>query len=321
MYSPALHSILLHRRAALVVAPAHRRGIQRRPPSLGRPSRLVRLSSIGDRPWPARDDVRRVAIALRSRPADIRNMIHRSTARILGTTSSPLQVCSPCRARHRAQTQLPVAIRAWFEYWQIECEHCGTPFSSLGPPNLTRCNPAREEPVWFESIRPAARLGAHSLEHFARFRQILRRLQASSFFGSSAETVGASGVYRGLVLSLSRPAGGFVDNTSALPTTPQPPHRQKRRYHPPPRQASLRLIAADLRVCQEAEQLAAGRVEGALRGVGLTMGEQRPAIVADEGEDDLLDWPPPEVAVHLQSADDLTAESPDVVAVSAQGLA
>ncbi len=141
------------------------------------------------------------------------------------------------------------------------------------------------------------------------------------FFGSSAETVGASGVYRGLVLSLSRPAGGFVDNTSALPTTPQPPHRQKRRYHPPPRQASLRLIAADLRVCQEAEQLAAGRVEGALRGVGLTMGEQRPAIVADEGEDDLLDWPPPEVAVHLQSADDLTAESPDVVAVSAQGLA
>ena len=139
--------------------------------------------------------------------------------------------------------------------------------------------------------------------------------------GSSAETVGASGVYRGLVLSLSRPAGGFVDNTSALPTTPQPPHRQKRRYHPPPRQASLRLIAADLRVCQEAEQLAAGRVEGALRGVGLTMGEQRPAIVADEGEDDLLDWPPPEVAVHLQSADDLTAESPDVVAVSAQGLA
>ena len=44
------------------------------------------------------------------------------------------------------------------------------------------------------------------------------------------------------------------------------------------------------------------------------MGEQRPAIVADEGEDDLLDWPPPEVAVHLQSADDLTAESPDVLA-------
>ena len=51
------------------------------------------------------------------------------------------------------------------------------------------------------------------------------------------------------------------------------------------------------------------------------MGEQRPAVVADEVEDDLLDRPPAEIAVHLQPADDLTAENPDVVAVSAQGLA
>ena len=51
------------------------------------------------------------------------------------------------------------------------------------------------------------------------------------------------------------------------------------------------------------------------------MGEQRPAIIADEVEDDLLGLPPAETAVHLQSADDLTAERPDVVAVQAQGLA
>ena len=51
------------------------------------------------------------------------------------------------------------------------------------------------------------------------------------------------------------------------------------------------------------------------------MGEQRPAVVADDAANDLLDWPPPEVAVHLQSADDLAAQSPEVVAVSAQGLA
>jgi len=72
---------------------------------------------------------------------------------------------------------------------------------------------------------------------------------------------------------------------------------------------------------QEAEQLTAGRVEGALLGFRLAMGEQRPTLVADKGENDLLDWPPAEVAIDLQSTDDLTAESPDVVAVSAPGLA
>jgi len=50
------------------------------------------------------------------------------------------------------------------------------------------------------------------------------------------------------------------------------------------------------------------------------MGEQRAAVVADEVENDLLDRPPAEVTVHLQLADDLTAKSPDVVAVLAQGL-
>src|SRR3984893_11667424 len=50
------------------------------------------------------------------------------------------------------------------------------------------------------------------------------------------------------------------------------------------------------------------------------MGEQRPAVVADEVEDDLLAGPPAATAVALQSADDLTAKDPDVVAVQAQGL-
>ena len=51
------------------------------------------------------------------------------------------------------------------------------------------------------------------------------------------------------------------------------------------------------------------------------MGEQRPAIITNEVEDDLLDRPPAEIIVHLHPADDLTAEDPDVVAVLAQGLA
>lgn len=74
-------------------------------------------------------------------------------------------------------------------------------------------------------------------------------------------------------------------------------------------------------VCQEAKELAASRVEGALLDFGLAMGEQWPAIVVDEVEDDLLDGPPAEATIHLQLADHLTAESPDIVAVPVQGLA
>ena len=39
------------------------------------------------------------------------------------------------------------------------------------------------------------------------------------------------------------------------------------------------------------------------------MGEQRPAIITNEVEDDLLDRPPAEIIVHLHPADDLTAET------------
>jgi hypothetical protein len=82
-----------------------------------------------------------------------------------------------------------------------------------------------------------------------------------------------------------------------------------------------RLAAAGLRVCQEARQLAASRIEGALLGLELTVGEQRPAVLADEVANDLLDWRPAQGAFHLQCADDLTAQNANVVAVSAQGLA
>ena len=113
------------------------------------------------------DDVQRVAAALRSDPAEIRQMVHPPRIRALHPTSAPIQVCSPCRTGHRAATPIPVRIRAWFEYWEIECAHCRTPFSPPGGAKLTRCNPAREEPVWFESLRPAARVGARLLANFA----------------------------------------------------------------------------------------------------------------------------------------------------------
>ena len=80
-------------------------------------------------------------------------------------------------------------------------------------------------------------------------------------------------------------------------------------------------VAAVSVVCQEAKELAASRVEGALLDFRLAMGEQWPAVVVDEVEDDLLDGPPAEPTIHLQLADDLTAEHPDIVAVPVQGLA
>jgi hypothetical protein len=83
---------------------------------------------------------------------------------------------------------------------------------------------------------------------------------------------------------------------------------------------SVAVVAVPV-VCQEAKELAASRVEGALLDFGLAMGEQWPAIVVDEVEDDLLDGPPAEATIHLQLADHLTAESPDIVAVPVQGLA
>jgi hypothetical protein len=84
---------------------------------------------------------------------------------------------------------------------------------------------------------------------------------------------------------------------------------------------ALRAVAVDRRVRQEAKELAAGCVEGALLGLRLAMGEQRSTVVANKVEYDLLGRQSPKAAVHLHPADDLTTENPDVVAVLAQGLA
>ena len=113
-------------------------------------------------------DLRRVAIAVRSEPKELRAMVHSPLTKVLPPTTSLLQLCLRCRAGYRATTRVPVAIRAWFEFWQIECDNCGSPFSPAGAPKLNRVNPAREEPLWFESLRRSARIGARKLADFVR---------------------------------------------------------------------------------------------------------------------------------------------------------
>src|SRR5208283_1950789 len=174
-----------------------------------------------------------------------------------------------------------------------------------------------------------------------------------SFFGSSAETVGDSGgLYRATyVVAGCTGVGGWLvaPHQTARPSVARPrgspsspaPAAHRSAASGLDRDARGRAVgigavvaqsvrrccrvssisAAGLSVDQKAKQLAAGRVEATLLGFGLAMRQQRPAVVADEVEDDLLDWPPAEGAVHLQLADDLTAKSPNVVAVLPQGLA
>jgi hypothetical protein len=113
------------------------------------------------------DDLSRIAVTLNAHPAEIREMVHLPQIRVLRATTL-LQICRRCQGRHRATTRLPVAIRAWFEFWRIECQHCELPFSPAGAANLDRCNPVREHPTWFEGLRPAARAGARLLAKFAR---------------------------------------------------------------------------------------------------------------------------------------------------------
>ena len=114
------------------------------------------------------DDLRRAATALGSKPAEIQAMVHVPRLKVLRPSSSLLQLCLGCRVGHRSVTHLPVAIRAWFEFWQIERGNCGIPFSPPGAARLDRVNPAREEPLWFESLRQAGRVGARRLADFAR---------------------------------------------------------------------------------------------------------------------------------------------------------
>lgn len=113
------------------------------------------------------DDLCKIAVTLNALPTEIREMVHPPQVRVLRATTL-LQICRRCQERHRAATRLPVAIRAWFEFWRIECQHCELPFSPAGTANLARCNPVREHPAWFESLRPTARAGARLLAKFVR---------------------------------------------------------------------------------------------------------------------------------------------------------
>ena len=116
----------------------------------------------------SRNDLHLAANTLRLEPGELQAMVHLPNAQGLGPSASVLQLCLHCRAYHKATTRSPVAIRAWFEFWQIECGSCGRAFSPAGAPKLDRVNPAREEPLWFESLRRAAQIGARKLADFAR---------------------------------------------------------------------------------------------------------------------------------------------------------
>jgi len=123
-----------------------------------------------DHAW-TRDDIKRTAAALSVTSAEIRGMVHRPLKMPfwrLRERYLPVQVCTQCRADHARRTNEPVAIKAWFEYWQIECRQCALPFSSPGGPNLNRSNPAREQPEWFSQILPSAQRGASQLKAFIR---------------------------------------------------------------------------------------------------------------------------------------------------------
>src|SRR5689334_7596515 len=112
-------------------------------------------------------------------------------------------------------------------------------------------------------------------------------------------------------------------NMTACPALP-PSRPTRGRCDPRPtarKPASSATAVADLRLRQEAEQPAAGRVERALLGFGLAVREQRSAVLADELEHDLLDRRLPQGVVYLRPADHLATEQPDVVAVSAPGRA
>ncbi len=59
------------------------------------------------------DDVQRLAVAMRSEPAEIRQAMHhrlRPEVRALRATWAPVQVCSTCRSLHQAGSAEPVSV-------------------------------------------------------------------------------------------------------------------------------------------------------------------------------------------------------------------
>ncbi len=116
------------------------------------------------------DDLNRLMAALRVKRTEVCGRLLqplRSPAQSLQSSRTPIQTCASCQTKHRSLQAQGVILRAWFEFWTIECQTCRQPMSSLGPPVLHRCDPAREHPNWFYSIMPAARRGAARLRAFA----------------------------------------------------------------------------------------------------------------------------------------------------------
>ena len=117
------------------------------------------------------DDIERLADAMRMDHAKIRRHIYyplRPSVRSLRANLVPVQICTTCRSKHNASHGRSVVLRAWFEFWRIECQNCQNQVSSLGTASLSRCDPTREYPNWFIGIMPAARRGAAQLHTFAR---------------------------------------------------------------------------------------------------------------------------------------------------------
>lgn len=112
-----------------------------------------------------------LASTMRVERAQIRRRLHhplRPAVSSLRAHHAPIQICASCRAMHFVSGARLVVLRAWFEFWRIECQECQKPMSSLGAAILNKCNPALEYPRWFSSVMPIARRGAARLHAFAR---------------------------------------------------------------------------------------------------------------------------------------------------------
>ncbi len=84
----------------------------------------------------SRDDLCLAASALRLGPGELQAMVHVPKALGLGPSAFVLQLCPNCQADHKPATRSRVAIRAWFEFWQIECAVAAGRSRRLAPRGL-----------------------------------------------------------------------------------------------------------------------------------------------------------------------------------------
>ena len=71
---------------------------------------------------------------------------------------------------------------------------------------------------------------------------------------------------------------------------------------------------------EEASEFAAGRVQGALRFLGIAAMDERPALIVYEIEEYPLDRFLSQRRVFIEIANDLSAQNPQVIDVFANGL-